>query len=191
MTSSLSGPAALSQPESHQIFRAVLDALSRPGIPASLPEHPLPRVLLPVMALADLEAPVAVIEESGEYAELVRTITGAEIVEPTRARIVDVTRPLSEGELTTLCRGTILAPEAGALTFLTVPDFESGPRWTLIGPGIDGQQAVRISGLPADFLTARQVLVGGFPTGVDFVFVTPDGRAIGLPRTTHVIEEDS
>jgi alpha-D-ribose 1-methylphosphonate 5-triphosphate synthase subunit PhnH len=191
VTSSLSGPTALSQPESHRIFRAVLDALSRPGIPAQIPDNPLPRVLLPVMALADLEAPVAVIEEGGEYAELVRTVTGAAIVEPTRARIVGVTRCLSEGELTTLCRGTILAPEAGALTFLTVPDLESGPRWTLTGPGIDGRQTVRISGLPADFLAARRILVGGFPTGVDFVFVTPDGRAVGLPRTTHVIEEDS
>lgn len=191
MTSSLSGQTVLPPSTAHGVFRAVLDALSRPGISTRLPEHPLPPVLLPVLALADLESPVAVIEDGDEYAELVRTITGAVIVEPTRARIVGATRPLHDDELTTLCRGTILSPETGALTFLAVPDIEHGPLWTLCGPGIDGRQSVRITGLPPGFLAVRQLLVGEFPTGVDFVFVSADGRAIGLPRTTHVIEEDS
>ena len=61
-------------------FRAVLDALARPGVPAALPPAAdVPPALLPVLALADLDTPVCVLgdEPDSAWADGVATTTSA------------------------------------------------------------------------------------------------------------------
>jgi len=59
----------------------------------------------------------------------------------------------------------------------------------LSGPGVPGERAVIVTGLPAGFAAARSRLVAGFPAGSDLLLVAPDGAMTGLPRTTTVHEE--
>jgi len=65
------GPGAALSPAGSQLaFRAVLDALARPGLPAQLPVSPesepaLPAVLLPLLALADLGTGVCLLGAEG------------------------------------------------------------------------------------------------------------------------------
>lgn len=177
--------ATLRPDESRQVFRAVLDALSRPGRTVELPGDrigPTPAVLLPVLALADLGTGVAVLDDGDDWADVVGAVTSAPVAPLGSARFVTSTRPITADEVRTVCRGSALAPEEGALVCLTVPEVD-GDEWRLSGPGIPGTATV--SGVD-DLLAARAEAVAGYPAGIDLLLVTPDGRMTGIPRTTAI-----
>jgi alpha-D-ribose 1-methylphosphonate 5-triphosphate synthase subunit PhnH len=168
-------------------FRAALDALARPGVPAMLPAAgDMPPALLPVLALADLDTPVCVLGEGG-WAGALRTVTSAPVVPLGAARLVAALRPLAAGELAAVRAGDAAAPEEAALVALAVPALAGGPALTLSGPGVPGRRAVAPRGLPPDLITARAT--AAFPAGPDLLLVAPDGAVLGLPRSTR-IEED-
>jgi alpha-D-ribose 1-methylphosphonate 5-triphosphate synthase subunit PhnH len=191
--------AALSPAESQLAFRAVLDALARPGLPAQLPVPEargvtLPPVLLPLLALADLGTGVCVLGAEDlperDWAGVLSTATSAPRVPLEGARLVGAAGPISGEEIRRLRRGTALAPEDGALLALAVAGLAGGPRrWWLSGPGVPGRRAIRPLGVPDEFLVARADAVAGYPAGIDVLLVGPDGGLLGLPRTT-IIEEE-
>jgi len=195
--------AALSPAESQLAFRAVLDALARPGLPAQLPVSPessptpgaaLPPVLLPLLALADLGTGVCVLGAEGfldrHWAGVLSTATSAPGVPLERARLVGALGPISAEEIHRLRRGTPLAPEDGALLAVAVAGLAGGPRrWWLSGPGIAGRRAASPLGVPDEFVAARADAVAGYPAGIDALLVAPDGGILGLPRTTSIEEE--
>lgn len=203
MTATATDPAVLAAAPltpaaSHQVFRAVLDALARPGEPASLPDsgmaRPTPAVLLPMLALADLGTGIHVLEHPdtpARWSAALRTATSAPVVPLERARLVGALRPITPAEVGALCRGSALAPEEAALLAVSVTDLTGGPeRWALSGPGVPGRRAIAPLGVPAGFLAARAEAVHHYPTGIDVLLVAPDGRLVGLPRGT-TIEEAS
>lgn len=166
-----------------QVFRAVLDAMAHPGRMVELPPDltgATPAVLLPMLALADLGASVAVLDDGAGWADAVSAVTSAPVAEIRSARFVAATRPITADELRSVCRGSAFAPENGALVCLSVADVDGGD-WVLSGPGIAGQ--VCVSGV-GDLLDARTEAVAGFPAGVDLLLITADGRMVGIPRTT-------
>ncbi|MCV7032283.1 phosphonate C-P lyase system protein PhnH [Mycobacterium sherrisii] len=184
-------PAAQSQ----QVFRAMLEALARPGIPMPLPREPLSMLapaVVPVVALADLSTGVCVLEREGErWAEAVGTATSAPTWPAEMARLVCAVRPIDVAELRGFARGSAYAPEDGALVALGVPDVQGGPRrWTLSGPGIRDAARLAPRGLPDGFVAARADAVAAYPAGIDILLVTDDGRVVGLPRTTTITEEN-
>ncbi|WP_190813268.1 phosphonate C-P lyase system protein PhnH [Saccharopolyspora pogona] len=178
--------ARLLPDESREVFRVVLDALARPGRIVQLPSDRLggtPAVLLPMLALADLGTPVAVLDDGAGWVDAVSAATSAPIVEFDVARFVAATRPMRPEELRSACRGSAFAPEAGALVCLSVAEVD-GEDWVLSGPGIADR--ARVSGVDG-LVEARALAVAGFPAGVDLLLITADGRMAGIPRTT-VIE---
>lgn len=183
--------ATLRPGEAHHVFRAVLDALARPGTVTRLPDGPVPPTLLPVLALADLGTPVCVLEEDGRWADAVAVATNAPTVGLAEARLVAAVRPITPEELRALRRGSAAAPEDAALACVPVTDLDGGPRrWRLSGPGTANGPALAPSGLPGGFVEARAEAVAQFPAGIDLLLVAPDGRIAGLPRSATVIEED-
>jgi alpha-D-ribose 1-methylphosphonate 5-triphosphate synthase subunit PhnH len=199
--------APLSVGQSQLVFRAVMDALARPGtvhrMPASADAGGPPPALLPLLALADLGTPACVLADEGEWADVVRALTSAPAAGLAQARLVAALRPVTDDELASLRTGTVRAPEEGALAFLSVagirplpdgwsPDRNSsgdGRPLRLSGPGIPGTRDLLVAGLPAGFAAVRRELTRGFPAGADLVLVTPDGDVAGLPRTTLIDEE--
>lgn len=187
----------LSPAEVQLVFRAVLEALARPGTPRQLPERPLaelPSALLPVLALSDLATPTCVLENGDRWARTVRTMTSAPMTGPADARLVAVLRQLADGEPVAFRTGSAAAPQDAALVCVRVPEIEAepagpGPVWRLEGPGVPGSRLLRVAGLPDGFVSWRDRLGSGFPTGIDLLFVTARGRLAGLPRTTRVGEE--
>lgn len=195
MTSTATAPAAVLRPaESQQVFRTVLEALSRPGAPQELPQdlvHRTDPAVLPVLALADLGTGVCVLEESTKWADAVALATSAPMRPLELARLVAAVRPVTADEITRLCRGTAPAPEDAALAALAVSDVDGGDRrWRISGPGVPGELTLAPRGLPEGFVAARAEAVAGYPAGIDVLLVTDDGRVVGLPRTTTIIEED-
>lgn len=184
--------ATLGPDEAQRTFRAVLDALARPGRAYRLPERPLrtvPAALLPVLALADLDTPACVLgdDPDGGWQQVLATVTSAPAAALPQARLVAALRPLSGDELLALRRGTAAAPEDGALLSIALADGDSGePRWQLAGPGVAGRNVITPVGLPGQLAAARAQAVAGFPAGVDLLLVSPDGRVLGIPRTTAV-----
>jgi alpha-D-ribose 1-methylphosphonate 5-triphosphate synthase subunit PhnH len=194
--------AALSPALSRQVFRAVLDALARPGAPARLPVTAVPRssdaaglpaVLLPILALADLGTGICVLDPADtptRWGEVLGTATSAPQVPLERARLVAALRPITPAEVGALHRGTPMAPEDAALVAVPVLGLAGGPRrWLLSGPGVPGRRAVAPSGVPDGFVSARADVVQRYPSGIDVLLIAPDGRLVGLPRGTTVEEE--
>ncbi|WP_028925651.1 phosphonate C-P lyase system protein PhnH [Pseudonocardia acaciae] len=183
--------AALRPADAQQTFRAVLDALARPGQVFRLPvDHRLPAALWPTLALADLGTGVCLLDPDRRWAESVRTATSAPAVPLERARLVAALRPITGDEVRALHRGSAGAPERAALLSVAVESIDGGPRtWLLSGPGVPGVKKIAPAGVPDDLVTARRDAVAGFPAGIDVLLVAPDGAVLGLPRTTR-IEED-
>jgi alpha-D-ribose 1-methylphosphonate 5-triphosphate synthase subunit PhnH len=183
--------AALSPETARRMFRAVLDALARPGLPARLPEPDRPgrpAALLPALALADLGTGVCVLGGPPEVTRTLATATSAPPVDLARARLVTALHPIRPDEVAALRRGTPGAPEEGALLCVQMRGLYGGRRLRLSGPGVPGRRSVAPDGLPEGFLAARAASVAGYPAGIDVLLVAPDGGLLGLPRTT-VIEE--
>jgi alpha-D-ribose 1-methylphosphonate 5-triphosphate synthase subunit PhnH len=171
-------------------FRAALDALARPGVPAMLPTAgDMPAAMLPVLALADLDTPVCVLGDTsdGTWAGALATATSAPAAPLGAARLVAALRPLAPGELAAVRAGSAAAPEEAALVALAVPALDGGPALALSGPGVPGRRTVTPRGLPTDLITARATTA--FPAGPDLLLVAPDGAVLGLPRSTRM-EED-
>jgi alpha-D-ribose 1-methylphosphonate 5-triphosphate synthase subunit PhnH len=183
------GLAPLDADTAQRAFRAVLDALARPGTVQQLPAGPpdVPAALLPVLALADLDTPVAVLADQGSWADAVATATTAPTVDLPAARLVAALRPLRSGEAFAVHTGSAAAPEDGALVALAVPALAGGATLTLRGPGIGGERTVAPQGVSADLTAAR--VAATFPAGFDLLLVDADGRVLGIPRSTR-IEED-
>jgi alpha-D-ribose 1-methylphosphonate 5-triphosphate synthase subunit PhnH len=116
----VAGRARLDSDASQRVFRVLLDALSRPAQSCELPTGlaaGVPRALLPALALADVDVPVAVIDEAARapgWLDVVRTATGARAAHLPSAQIVVALRPPTAVEVAALETGSPEAPERGA-----------------------------------------------------------------------------
>lgn len=192
---------ALAAATAQQIFRACLEALSRPGTISRLPyacvPEPVPAVVAPLLAFTDLMAPLYGLDSpevpgARRAAELVGQVTGARVSEPSRARFALAFA--ESAEMTDLAVGTHWSPEFGALLCQRVTDLrepaapngQPALRLRLRGPGVNGSRELAIGGLSTRFVALRDALTADFPTGVDVLLVTDGGEIAGLPRTTRI-----
>lgn len=181
MTATISPLVRFGARDAQRTFRAVLDALSRPGTTVGLPvPDGLPTALGPLLALADLDTPMCLLG-GDRWLDAVATATSAPVVAPERARLVAALRPVTAAELRGLRTGSPSAPEDAALVTLAVPALTGGPTVGLTGPGARPGAVLTATGLPPGWLDARAAAT--FPAGVDLLLVDPDGRCVGLPRS--------
>ncbi|MBA4327868.1 MAG: phosphonate C-P lyase system protein PhnH [Polaromonas sp.] len=177
--------------EAQAAFRAVLEALSRPGQRMAIGRPVKALALGPAMAhlllaLTDDDTPVWWQQPGTEAADWLRFHTGAPVAAaPAHAAfavIVDVgAMPALEG----FAAGSVESPEQAATLLIEVPSLSEGPVVEWHGPGIRDKQTVRLAGLPDSFWTQWQANHAAFPQGVDIVFTCADA-VLGLPRTTRV-----
>lgn len=174
---------ALTPTQSQQVFRACLNALSRPGTVVALPavDH-TPPLALPALALADWAAPVAHLDIPA-MADDVARVTHAPRVPVAAARWVLGT---GAARLDGIAVGTPLRPDQGATVCLGVDDVTAGPEASLRGPGIADTAAVRIAGLGAHVWADRARHVGTPPCGIDLLLIDAHHRMVAIPRTTTV-----
>ncbi len=166
-------------------FRAILEAMSRPGrvlrVGAVLvPPAPLdPATAAVLLTLADADTPLW--HDAGAAAEAwLRFHGGCPIVTaPAAARFV-----LACGEpprLGALDAGTDEAPEASATLILQLRGLREGEGWRLRGPGIATEHRLLAEGAPAWFAAEWEAQRRGFPRGVDVILCAGD-RVAALPR---------
>lgn len=176
---------------SQQAFRAVLDALARPGqirvIGTALADVALggacARLLL---SLSDEETPIWWQRDDTRSQSWLQFHTGARVVQQPHAASFAVIGALSEAPaLCEFAQGTSESPEFSATLVIELPALQGGPALDWRGPGIKHMQRVSLVGVPSSFWSQWHANHAGFPCGVDIVFTCGD-RAMGMPRTTQV-----
>ena len=181
--------------DAQAVFRAVLDALSRPGRLQTLDASdglqapaPLSRGLTALLlTLLDgetslhLDGPLAS-DAAWLYA---RFHTG---VQPAAREAADFAAVrAAEASLEGLRLGTDEAPQHGATLIIDTTTL-AGQSLVLSGPGIEHTQRIGLCGLSVEFWQRRIAQEKHFPRGVDLLIVC-GSQLIAVPRSTHVVME--
>jgi alpha-D-ribose 1-methylphosphonate 5-triphosphate synthase subunit PhnH len=172
-------------------FRAVLDAMARPGklhqvgaglaAPAPL-DNATAAVLL---TLIDNETPLWVDPVADAARAWLAFHCGAAITDVVGEAAFAVALALPE--LTALSSGSDEAPEDSATLILQVRALGSGARYRLAGPGLREASILAVDGLPGHFVAAwRQNRVQS-PRGVD-VILCSGTTLTALPRSVTIEE---
>jgi alpha-D-ribose 1-methylphosphonate 5-triphosphate synthase subunit PhnH len=169
-------------------FRAVLDAMARPGTVHALAAAPRPPAPLApataavILTLCDAETPLWLDREPLEAWEWIAFHTGATTASAEACAIgVATGLPPALGRLRA---GTDDAPQDSATLVLQLCSLTQGTNFTLRGPGIPGTRVLRLDGLPRDFDLAAEWRANHalFPRGVDLILTAGDHVA-ALPRS--------
>jgi alpha-D-ribose 1-methylphosphonate 5-triphosphate synthase subunit PhnH len=178
-------------PEAQGCFRAMLDAMSRPGrvhtldVALDAPSPLTPATAAVLLTLADAETSLHLMPDGGAAADWVRFHCGSAPAALSEAGFV-----LSLGThppLSALLQGSEEAPEQGATLICQVRSLTEGKGWRLAGPGIRDFHHLRVEGLAEDFLQQWAAQRSAFPRGVDIILCT--GRQLAaLPRTVTIEE---
>ncbi|WP_458095953.1 phosphonate C-P lyase system protein PhnH [Roseomonas sp. WA12] len=174
-------------------FRAVLEAMSRPGrvqrllAPPAPPAPLLPAAGAVLLALADAETPL-LLDAGSDAEEWARFHAGCPIVtDPAEAEFALATG--TPHALAALNPGTDEDPHRSATLILQVDGLEegqgAGTGWRLTGPGIEHEHRLQVQGTPADFLAQWAANRARYPMGVDVILCAGD-RIAALPRGTEI-----
>jgi alpha-D-ribose 1-methylphosphonate 5-triphosphate synthase subunit PhnH len=175
-------------------FRAVLDAMARPGTLLSAgqgltPPAPLdPATAAVLLTLVDHDTALWVDLAEGLPAgaaarDWIAFHCGAGFTaEPERAAFA---LGLELPDLARLSPGTHEAPETAATLILQVGSLTEGVRYRLRGPGLRTNNHLSVRGLPDDFVAIWQGNRASFPLGVDLVLCAGTTLA-ALPRSVTV-----
>lgn len=180
--------------DAQRAFRAVLDALARPGIavPLTGPGRP-PAALGPGLAAVALTlldtdctvwlgGPLAVDAETIAWLDF---HTGARrVADPAEAGFL-ITGPAALPPLDTLELGTDEAPHLSATVILDVREGSGPDRYTASGPGVNGTVELAAPWAPPGFAAAWARNTAQFPRGADLL-LTGAAEVTGLPRTTRL-----
>jgi alpha-D-ribose 1-methylphosphonate 5-triphosphate synthase subunit PhnH len=187
MTANLT-PGFASAADAQKSFRAILNALSRPGRivflpPFNQPPPPLSAAAAAILlTLTDPGVSVSLPDHPG-LRDWLAFHTGARLAPATTA---DFVVALDCPSLPAMQTGTDDEPESGATLILETPRLESGPTCRLTGPGIQDEISVQLP-LSEAALAQRRALHKLNPRGIDILFCAGN-RLLGLPRSTEIEE---
>lgn len=178
---------------SQATFRAVMEALARPGrvqeIAAMAADRPAP--LMPATAaiaraLFDHDTPIwcdAALATERDVATWLTFHTGAPVVtDPSIAAFALVADPATMPSIDRFAFGTNEYPDRSTTLILQVESLTEGPAVDLQGPGIKGSVVLNAT-LPPGLIDSLRATHGLFPRGLDVILVA-EAAIMALPRTT-------
>lgn len=190
--------------DSQQVFRLLMDAMSRPGKInkltdygfTSIPSGFNPYVLTLVKTLGDNTVTFSIAGDRKESWESYLEInTGAKLDFVNQADYVVFQGPIFSQDILTVKRGTLEFPEDSATAIITVDclgkkedSILTAPAsaFTMRGPGIKDVITLKIGGLDKKFGQALAEANAIFPLGIDIIMVDVEGQLACIPRTTKV-----
>jgi alpha-D-ribose 1-methylphosphonate 5-triphosphate synthase subunit PhnH len=180
---------------SQGVFRAVMEAMARPGQAQLLGSRlaappPLSLAAAAVaLTLLDYETPFwldQALAAAPEVAAWFRFHTGAPpTADPAQATFAFVSDPAGMPAFDAFSAGSLEYPDRSTTLVLQVASFGHGDGLALCGPGIAGTRAFSAAPLPPDFRARLIANREMFPRGVDLILVAPDAVA-ALPRSIRV-----
>lgn len=167
--------------DTRETFRALCDAMSRPGtvqrVPAAPADHAVAATIVDheVSAYTDDDDLRDALSGQGRFDE----------AQPDEADIVH-THGVPSWDTGDLARGSLVEPSEGATAIYRVESLSSDPEdglttVTLSGPGVPDTRTVRL-GLPADEFDAIAAAQSPYPRGVDAIFTAAD-QVVAIPRS--------
>jgi alpha-D-ribose 1-methylphosphonate 5-triphosphate synthase subunit PhnH len=177
--------------DAQSCFRAVLDAMARPGQIREaglglVPPTPLaPATAAVLLTLVDYDTPVWLDETASAARAWIGFHCGAPIVPMIGACSFAVALTLPG--LSVIPAGTHESPESAATLILQVDALGRGRTYRLAGPGLRAPVLLSVEGLPAGFASAWQDNHALFPRGVDIVLCAGTSLA-ALPRSVALQE---
>ena len=172
-------------------FRAVLDAMARPGslhevgetLTAPAPLAPATAAVL--LTLADNETPLWLQAPVLDARDWLAFHCGAPTVD--RVEHAAFAVALSQPDLAALPAGSHEAPETSCTLILQIAELGRGRRYRLQGPGLRDSAPLAAKGLAAGFIAAWQRNRALYPRGVDIILCA--GTTLtALPRSVSVEE---
>ncbi|WP_043810356.1 phosphonate C-P lyase system protein PhnH [Desulfomicrobium baculatum] len=187
-------PAGFARPvyESQGTFRAILEAMSRPGSLVPLPvQADGPRgwsggMASVVLTLCDMDTPVWLDAQAAtdDARRFLRFHCACPLTDaPAKASFAVVLSHALMPSLDVLSLGSSEYPEQST-TVLLATDFDAAPGESIsvMGPGVDGEERLPLSWLPPGFVADWRGNGRLFPRGVDLILVG-QAHVVGLPRT--------
>lgn len=174
-------------------FRAIMQAISRPGLPVAMNVTPLaPEPLMATSAavaltLCDFQTPVWLAPPLNHEGVMhyLRFHSGAPMAEGLdRAHFVFLSAVDAVPHPRLFAQGTHEYPDRSATLVIQVAGFDTAAV-ELSGPGIKSAVGFGAAGVGPSFWEAMAENHAGFPTGVDVIFASP-GWIAALPRSTAV-----
>ncbi len=175
------------------VFRAALQAMSRPGVAQALPlvdTHPLlgGGLGLLLLALTDADTPVWWQQPEPSCLEWLRFHTGApHTAQASAAAFAVVTDAAALNDLAGFGQGSDAAPETSTTVLVHLKGWQGGTGQLWHGPGLPTPLPSHLPGLTPKFWSERQAQQAAFPCGVDLLFCCAQA-VLGLPRSTQVRE---
>jgi alpha-D-ribose 1-methylphosphonate 5-triphosphate synthase subunit PhnH len=193
-TQSIDGGFAEPVFNAQTVFRAIMDAMARPGTVQALPALAHPPAPLSAtagavaLALCDNDTPVW-LDPSLQTASVKAWLgfhSGAPLANtPADAHFALVAKPAEMAALDGFAQGTQEYPDRSTTLVLLVDDLASGPALLLEGPGIEKTSMIAPPGMPRHFVEQWKQNNQRFPRGVDIILAAPGSLAC-LPRTTRI-----
>ena len=181
--------------DAQSVFRAVMDAMARPGtiqpVPAlAAPPAPLSPIAAAVaLTLCDNDTPIwldAPVQASVAAKSWLGFHTGAPLANtPADAHFAIVAAPAALVALDGFAQGSQEYPDRSTTLILQVDDLAGGQRLRLEGPGIETDATLAPGPMPRHFVEQWKQNNQRFPRGVDIVLTAP-GVVACLPRTTRI-----
>jgi len=172
-------------------FRALLDAIARPGTIQSVgaglvaPAPLDPATAAALLTLIDADAALHIAADCDAARDWLVFHCGTTPCEQVGAAAFVVTRAMPD--LASLSAGSDEGPEESATLLLQVAALGSGTGWRLAGPGLKQPSVLQVDGLPADFAARWAANHALFPRGVDLVLCAGTTLA-AIPRSIVVTE---
>ncbi len=182
--------------QSQAAFRAVLAALSEPGLVCDLgdaaqaPQGLEVATALALLTLADYETPIWLPPtlRDGPAGAWLRFHCGAALVDDPAAAAFAVIDGGSDAPLLSAFNaGDDQFPDRSTTVIVQCAALSGGAEVTLEGPGIAGTRAVSPAGLRPGFWAEVTANTALYPRGVDLI-LSHGSQVIGLPRSTQVLE---
>jgi alpha-D-ribose 1-methylphosphonate 5-triphosphate synthase subunit PhnH len=177
--------------ESQACFRAVLDAMARPGTlreagAGLAPPAPLvPAAAAVLLTLVDGDTPLFFAPAFVAARDWIGFHCGALPVDAAGAAAFVLADTLPD--LAALDAGSDESPDASATVILQVAALGSGRRLRLSGPGLQAPVTLHVRGLPADFPLLWAANHALYPRGIDLILCC-GGTLTALPRSVRVEE---
>lgn len=180
--------------DAQRCFRAMLEAMSRPGRVQRLdaisldPPAPLGRAAAAaLLTLTDADTPVWLDAAAAPAADWLRFHAGCPLM-PDPAEAAFALASGTPPALSAFSAGTEEEPQDSATLLLQVTALEEGTgRWLLRGPGIETVHRLHVEGLPPDFAAQWAANHTRFPRGVDVLLCAGDSL-VALPRSLRLEE---
>lgn len=179
--------------ESAHAFRAIMQAMARPGriqtfgAAVTAPEPLLASAAIVALTLCDFQTAIWLAPDlrSDKVMQYLRFHAGAPIVDDlSKAQFVFASAGERLPDPSLLMQGTHEYPDRSATLVIQVAGFD-GEEVELCGPGLRGKLGFGVTGLGAGFWTAMAENHAQFPIGIDVIFAAP-GAVAALPRSTAI-----